>query len=152
MKSSTFRTTNKDQSMRNVEHIGIAVKDLGKADALFTLLFGRKPYKHESVEREGVTTSFYQVGNTKIELLEASRGESAIAKYLEKNREGMHHIAFDVEDIRAEMQRLKAAGFELLQEEPLPGADDKLVCFLHPKSTGGVLVELCMERKKDSSA
>jgi methylmalonyl-CoA/ethylmalonyl-CoA epimerase len=129
--------------MLRVEHIGIAVKNLAESDALFTKLFNIAPYKHEAVESEGVTTSFFQQGETKIELLEATNPNSAIAKFIEKKGEGIHHIAFEVADIYAEMERLKNEGFILLNETPKRGADNKLVCFLHPKSTNSVLVELC---------
>lgn len=132
--------------MVRIEHIGIAVKSLQEANALFQRLFG-EAYKQETVETEGVTTSFFRVGPNKVELLEATRTDSPIAKFIEKRGEGIHHIAFEVDDLEGEMIRLKAEGFELLNETPKPGADNKLVCFLHPKSTGGVLVELCMERK-----
>lgn len=131
--------------MLKVEHIGIAVRSLEASNALFTKLFGRAPYKEEAVASEGVITSFFQIGDTKIELLEASREESAIAKFIEKKGEGIHHIAYEVADIEAEMKRLAAEGFVLLNESPKPGADNKLVCFLHPKSTNGVLIELCQE-------
>lgn len=133
--------------LTNVEHIGIAVKDIVASNALFSKLLNVAPYKSESVESEGVQTSFYKVNETKIELLEASNPESAIAKFIEKKGEGIHHIAFEVDDIRAEMKRLEAEGFILLNTEPKLGADNKLVCFLHPKSSNGVLVELCQERK-----
>lgn len=129
-----------------IEHIGIAVKSLETSDDLFARLLGAENYKQESVEREGVTTSFYQTGDSKIELLEATNPESPVAGFIEKRGEGVHHIAFGVEDIRAEISRLKAAGFVFISEEPKPGADNKLVVFLHPKSTNGVLVELCQER------
>ena len=132
--------------MRKIEHIGIAVADLEKSNELFTRLLGKAHYKTESVEGEGVETSFFQVGETKVELLQASRPDSAIAKYLEKKSEGVHHIAFDVEDIHAEVKRLKAAGFEILNETPKQGADNKIVVFLHPRSTNGVLVELCQNQ------
>jgi methylmalonyl-CoA/ethylmalonyl-CoA epimerase len=128
---------------RHLEHIGIAVRDLSKANVLFERLLGVAPYKQEAVEREGVITSFFQTGQAKIELLEASREDSPIARFLDKRGEGIHHLAFEVEDIRAEMERLRAEGFQLLSEEPRPGADNKLVCFLHPRDTHGVLVELC---------
>lgn len=131
--------------MKKVEHIGIAVKSLAQANKLYASLFGQEHYKVEAVESEGVSTTFFQLGDTKIELLEASRADSPIAKFIEKRGEGIHHIAFEVEDIRAEMQRLQQEGFTLLNEQPKPGADNKLVCFLHPKGTGGVLVELCQE-------
>lgn len=132
--------------LTNVEHIGIAVKDLAASDALFTLLFNTPPYKHEEVPAEGVTTSFFQINQTKIELLEATRPDSPIARFLEKKGEGIHHIAFEVDDIVAEMERLKGEGFVLLNETPKSGADNKLVCFLHPKGTNGVLVELCQSQ------
>lgn len=131
--------------MKKIEHIGIAVKDLTTSNDLFAKLFGEPHYKTESVESEGVNTSFFQVGPNKIELLEASNPDSPIAKFLEKRGEGIHHIAYDVADIRAEMKRLEAEGFTLLNTEPKKGADNKLVCFLHPKTTNGVLIELCQE-------
>lgn len=129
-----------------IEHLGIAVKSLQDSDNLFQKLLSKQNYKHESVEREGVTTSFYNVGESKIELLEATNPESPIAKFIEKRGEGIHHIAFGVEDIYEEISRLKALGFIFISEEPKEGADDKLVVFLHPKSTNGVLVELCQEK------
>lgn len=132
--------------MRKIEHIGIAVKDLQKSNELFQKLLGKEHFKTEIVEGEGVETSFFKVGETKVELLQATRQDSPIAKYLEKKSEGIHHIAFDVEDIYAEMARLKAEGFEILNENPKEGADNKLVVFLHPRSTNGVLVELCQDR------
>ncbi|PRY87464.1 methylmalonyl-CoA epimerase [Mongoliibacter ruber] len=132
--------------MRKIEHLGIAVADLKKSNELFKRLLGKESYKEESVEGEGVKTSFFQVGETKIELLEATREDSPIAKFITKKSEGIHHIAFDVADIYAEVERLKKAGFEILNETPKEGADNKLVVFLHPKSTNGVLVELCQEK------
>jgi methylmalonyl-CoA/ethylmalonyl-CoA epimerase len=129
--------------LTNVEHIGIAVKDIVASNELFTKLFNIAPYKSESVESEGVTTSFFKVNATKIELLEATNADSAIAKFIEKKGEGIHHIAFEVDDILAEMKRLEAEGFTLLNQTPKRGADNKLVCFLHPKGTNGVLIELC---------
>ena len=129
-----------------IEHLGIAIKSLDTSDNLFSNLLGKSSYKQESVEREGVTTSFYQLGESKIELLEATNPESPIAKFIDKKGEGIHHIAFGVEDIRAEIERLKAEGFVFISEEPKDGADNKLVVFLHPKSTNGVLVELCQEK------
>jgi len=129
-----------------IEHLGIAIKSLENSDNLFTKLLGKSNYKQESVEREGVTTSFYQLGDSKIELLEATNPESPIAKFIDKKGEGIHHIAFGVEDIRKEVERLKAEGFIFISEEPKDGADNKLVVFLHPKSTNGVLVELCQEK------
>jgi methylmalonyl-CoA/ethylmalonyl-CoA epimerase len=134
-----------------IEHIGIAVKNLASAEALYTKLLGAEPYKREAVESEGVITSFFKTGPNKIELLESTRPDGPIAKAIEKRGEGIHHIAFEVADIRAEMARLKAEGFTLLSEEPKPGADNKLVCFIHPKSAGGVLVELCQERGQVAS-
>lgn len=131
--------------MIRIEHIGIAVKDLTNAEATYAKLFGTPSYKRETVESEGVITSFFQAGPNKIELLESTRPDGLIAKAIEKRGEGIHHIAFEVEDIRAEMTRLKAEGFRLLSEEPRPGADNKLVCFVHPKSANGVLVELTQE-------
>ncbi len=134
--------------MKKIEHIGIAVKDLSKSNDLYSKLLNSSPYKLEEVASEGVNTSFFQVGESKIELLEASKEDSPIAKFIEKKGEGIHHIAYDVEDIYAEMERLKKEGFQLLNEKPKYGADNKLVCFVHPKSAGGVLVELCQERKE----
>ncbi|MCB0792559.1 MAG: methylmalonyl-CoA epimerase [Flavobacteriales bacterium] len=131
--------------MIRVEHIGIAVSDLKKAEALYTALLGAAPYKREEVASEEVVTSFFQVGPNKIELLESTADDGPIARAIAKRGEGIHHIAFEVADIRAEMARLKAAGFTLLNEEPKRGADNKLVCFVHPKSANGVLVELCQE-------
>ena len=130
-----------------IEHLGIAVKSLGFSDDLFAKLLGKENYKHENVEREGVETSFFAVGESKIELLEAANPESPIAKFIEKKGEGIHHIAFGVEDIFSEIERLKAEGFQFIAEEPKDGADNKLVVFLHPKSTNGVLVELCQEKQ-----
>ncbi|MBW3469713.1 methylmalonyl-CoA epimerase [Arthrospiribacter ruber] len=132
--------------MRKIEHLGIAVADLEKSNALFKKLLGSAHYKEETVEGEGVKTSFFQIGETKIELLEATREDSPIAKFISKKSEGIHHIAFDVQDIYAEVERLKNEGFEILNETPKEGADNKLVVFLHPRSTNGVLVELCQER------
>jgi methylmalonyl-CoA/ethylmalonyl-CoA epimerase len=131
--------------MNKIEHIGIAVKDLEAANEVYTKLFGEPPYKTETVESENVSTSFFKVGESKIELLEATAPESAITKYIERKGEGIHHIAYAVDDIRAEMIRMKAEGFIVLNDEPKRGADNKLVCFLHPKTTNGVLVELCQE-------
>ena len=131
--------------MRKIEHIGIAVKSIEMSNELFKKLLGVGHYKMEEVVTEGVLTSFFQVGDSKIELLEATREDSPIAKFIEKKGEGIHHIAFDVVDIQAEMARLQAEGFTLLNAEPKRGADNKLVCFLHPKGTNGVLVELCQE-------
>ncbi len=131
--------------MLKVEHIGIAVQDLASANQLFAKLFNKAAYKIEEVESEGVNTSFFQLGETKIELLEATQEESPIAKFIKKRGEGIHHIAYEVENIEAEMSRLEKEGFTLLNKVPKQGADNKLVCFLHPKSTNGVLVELCQE-------
>lgn len=130
-----------------LEHIGIAVKSLGVSDDLFTRLLGKESYKKESVEREGVVTSFYGTGESKIELLEASNPESPISKFIDKKGEGIHHLAFGVENILEEIERLKKEGFQFISEEPKEGADNKLVVFLHPKSTNGVLVELCQEKQ-----
>jgi methylmalonyl-CoA/ethylmalonyl-CoA epimerase len=132
--------------MKKVEHIGIAVEDLKTASEVFDKLFGKNAYKDEVVDSEHVTTRFYQMGETKIELLESDYDESAISKFIAKKGGGMHHIAFDVEDIYKEIERLKAEGFIILNETPKEGADNKLVAFLHPKSTAGVLVELCQEK------
>lgn len=134
--------------MNKIEHIGIAVKNLKDANAIYTKIFNQTPYKTEEVAGEHVNTSFFKVGESKIELLEATNAESAIAKFIEKKGEGIHHIAFDVDDIYTEMERLKNEGFTILNENPKRGADNKLVCFVHPKSTNGVLIELCQEIKK----
>lgn len=131
--------------MNKIEHIGIAVSDIDRSNALFKDLFGESHYKIEEVASEGVKTSFFQVGPNKIELLQALNKDSPIAKFLEKKGEGIHHIAFAVDDIRSEMKRLETAGFKLLSQEPKKGADNKLVAFLHPKSSNGVLIELCQE-------
>ena len=133
--------------MLKIEHIGIAVKDLNNSNELFKKLFGQAHYKTEEVQSEGVNTSFFQIGENKIELLVATSPDSPIAKFIEKKGEGIHHIAFDVADIRAEMKRLEGEGFVLLNQEPKLGADNKLVCFLHPKGTNGVLIELCQENR-----
>jgi len=132
--------------MRKIEHIGIAVSDLEKSNELFARLLGNSHFKTELVEGEGVETSFFQIGDTKVELLQATRPDSPIAKFIDRKSEGVHHIAFDVEDIEVEVERLKAEGFEILNETPKLGADNKLVVFLHPRSTNGVLVELCQEK------
>lgn len=131
--------------MDKIEHIGIAVRDMESAMETYTALFGEEPYKQEVVESENVLTTFYQVGPNKIELLSATSEESAIHKYLEKNREGIHHIAFAVEDIHRSMKELAEKGFRILNKEPKRGADNKLICFIHPKSTNGVLIELCQD-------
>jgi methylmalonyl-CoA/ethylmalonyl-CoA epimerase len=134
--------------LEKIEHIGIAVKDLEKSEALFNALLNQTPYKREIVESESVQTVFYQSGPNKIELLQALAPESAIAKYIDKKGEGIHHIAFAVDDIVAELTRLKEAGFQLIHETPKEGADGKLIAFLHPKDTNGVLIELCMDKIK----
>lgn len=133
--------------MTKVEHIGIAVNSITDAGKIYELLLNTAIYKIEDVESEGVKTAFLQSGPNKIELLESASPNSPITKFIEKRGEGIHHIAFDVEDIEAEMARLKEAGFVLLNDKPKPGADNKLVCFVHPKSTNGVLIELCQEIK-----
>lgn len=131
--------------MKKIEHIGIAVKDLDKSNVLFAAIFGKPHYKVEEVESEGVKTSFFQVGSNKIELLEGTNENSPIAKFIDKKGEGVHHIAFAVDDILSEVIRLKKEGFIVLNETPKKGSDNKLVIFLHPKSTNGVLIELCQE-------
>lgn len=133
--------------MKKIEHIGIAVKDLETSNEVFAKLFGTAHYKTESVESEGVKTSFFMTGPNKIELLEATNPESPIAKFIEKKGEGIHHIAFAVDDIEAEIERLTEEGFTVLNQTPKKGADNKLVAFLHPKSTNGVLIELCQDIK-----
>ncbi len=133
--------------MLKIEHIGIAIKELSASVPLFEQLLNTPCYKTESVASEGVNTAFFQTGEAKIELLEASREDSPIAKFIVKKGEGIHHIAFEVENIEAELKRLSALGFELLNDTPKTGADNKLVCFLHPKTTNGVLIELCQEKK-----
>ena len=133
--------------MHKVEHIGIAVKELAISIPLFERLLNSQCYKTEPVETEKVNTAFFQKGETKIELLESTDACGIIAKFIEKKGEGLHHIAFEVDDIETEMERLKKEGFILLADKPKAGADNKLVCFLHPKSTNGLLVELCMEMK-----
>ena len=131
--------------MKKIEHIGIAVKDLEVSNKLFGSLFGEKHYKEEEVVSEGVKTSFFKSGPNKIELLQATSPDSPIAKFLEKKGEGIHHIAFAVDDIKSEIKRLQGEGFIVLNEIPKKGADNKLVAFLHPKTTNGVLIELCQE-------
>ena len=133
--------------MKKIEHIGIAVQDIEASKKVFSKIFGKESYKEETVESEGVFTSFFQVGENKIELVSATNLESPISRYLEKNREGMHHIAFDVEDIEKEMKRLQNEGIRTLNDKPKIGADNKLICFLHPKDTNGVLIELCQQIK-----
>ncbi len=134
--------------MNNIEHIGIAVKDLEEANKIYKAMLGSENYKTETVESEGVDTSFFKIGESKIELLAATRPDSPIAKFIEKRGEGVHHIAFNVTDINAEISRLKNEGFILLNDFPKDGADNKLVAFMHPKSANGVLVELCQEKPK----
>lgn len=134
--------------MPKIEHLGIAVKSLKKSIPLFEKLLDSLCYKTEMVESEMVNTAFFKTGDTKVELLEGIEKEGVIARFIEKKGEGLHHIAFEVPDILAEMERLKKEGFLLLNDKPKQGADNKLVCFLHPKSTNGVLIELCMERKQ----
>jgi methylmalonyl-CoA/ethylmalonyl-CoA epimerase len=133
--------------MRKIEHLGIAVKNIETSNLIFEKLLGVPSYKQEIVESEGVKTSFFKNGPNKIELLEATNPESPIAKFIEKKGEGIHHIAFDVEDIYAEIARLQAEGFTIINEVPKNGADNKLIVFLHPKTTNGILIELCQEIK-----
>ncbi len=132
--------------MKKIEHIGIAVKDITASNSLFEKLFNKKPYKQEEVESENVITSFFETGESKIELLQATNPDSAIAKFIEKKGEGIHHIAFEVDDIYAEIKRLQSEGFTMIHEAPKEGADNKLIAFLHPKSTNGVLVEICQDK------
>ena len=131
--------------MEKLEHIGIAVKNMDQSNALFAALLGQQHYKIEAVESEGVRTSFFQVGGVKIELLEATHQDSPIAKFIEKKGEGIHHLAFSVSDISESIQSYKKKGFDVISEVPKKGADNKMICFLHPKSTGNVLIELCQE-------
>jgi methylmalonyl-CoA/ethylmalonyl-CoA epimerase len=133
--------------MDKLEHIGIAVKNLGKSNQLFAKILGKEPYKTEDVPAEGVRTSFFDVGGIKIELLEATRADSPIAKFIESRGEGLHHLAFAVEPIEEKMKQFSDDGFRLLSEKPKPGADNKKIVFIHPKSTNNVLIELCEERK-----
>jgi|TARA_B110000240_G_scaffold32768_1_gene35460 methylmalonyl-CoA/ethylmalonyl-CoA epimerase len=133
--------------MRKIEHIGIAVSNIDASNKVFQKIFGKASYKSEKVESEGVVTSFFQIGENKIELVSATNTDSPISKYLSKNKESMHHIAFDVEDIEKEMYRLQKEGIRILNDKPKKGADNKLICFLHPKDTNGVLIELCQEIK-----
>lgn len=132
--------------MKKIEHLGIAVKDIEKSNELFAKLLNTEPYKQEEVKSENVITSFFKIGESKIELLQATSDESPIHKFIEKKGEGVHHIAYDVKDIYAEIERLKKEGFEMIHNEPKDGADNKLIAFLHPKSTNGVLIELCQEK------
>lgn len=133
--------------IQKIEHIGIAVKNINESNELFKKLFGKEHYKIEAVESEGVSTSFFMLGETKIELVAATSENSSIAKFIEKKGEGIHHIAYAVDNIEQEMERLKKEGFDLINQQPKDGADNKRICFLHPKSTNGVLVELCEEKK-----
>jgi len=132
--------------MKKLEHIGIAVRNLEESNKLFARLLGVEPYKIESVESEGVRTSFFSVGGLKIELLEATRPDSAIATFIEKRGEGLHHLAFDVDNAQTKIAELAAGGFKVLSEKPFPGADNKMVAFIHPKTANGVLVEICQEK------
>ena len=131
--------------IKKIEHIGIAVKNLVEANKIYQQLLGTPPYKMETVDSEGVNTSFFKTGESKVELLQATKDESAIAKFIAKKGEGIHHIAFAVEDIHKEIKRLKKEGYTIINESPKKGADNKLVCFIHPKNTKGVLIELCQE-------
>jgi methylmalonyl-CoA/ethylmalonyl-CoA epimerase len=147
LKPAFLHSNNRHQKMDKIEHIGIAVKDLEASCSLYEKLLGVAAYKKEEVLSEDVRTAFFQTGESKIELLASIGGNGPVAGFIEKRGEGIHHIAFAVDDIVAEMERLKAAGFILLNAEPKPGADNKLVCFVHPKGTAGVLVEICQEIK-----
>ena len=131
--------------IEKIEHIGIAVKNLDEANKIYEQLLGTPPYKMETVDNEGVNTSFFKTGESKVELLQATKDESAIAKFIAKKGEGIHHIAFAVKDIHKEIKRLKEDGYSIINESPKKGADNKLVCFVHPKNTKGVLIELCQE-------
>jgi methylmalonyl-CoA/ethylmalonyl-CoA epimerase len=133
--------------MKKLEHIGIAVKNLDKSNQLFARLLGSQPYKTETVTEEGVRTSFFEVSGVKIELLEAVRADSPVAKFIEKRGEGIHHLAFEVDDMKKEVAKLIEKDFHFINDEPRPGADNKMICFLHPKATNGVLIELCEEKK-----
>jgi len=137
-----------EMSVKKLEHIGIAVKDLAAAEALFTKLLGCEPYKRETVESEHVITSFFQVGDVKIELLAASNEQSTIANFIEKRGEGLHHLAFEVDDIKRSLTEKSQEGFQLIHQEPKDGADNKQIAFLHPQSTGGVLTEFCQDKDK----
>lgn len=138
--------------MEKLEHIGIAVKNMDAANKLFAQLLGREHYKVEEVASEGVRTSFFEIGGVKIELLEATNENSPIAKFIEKRGEGIHHLAFEVKDIRKRLDEYQQQGFQAINAEPKKGADNKMICFLHPKSTQGVLIELCEEIKTSSSS
>lgn len=131
--------------MKKIEHIGIAVKDLEASNRLFSKIFGKEIYKSELVDSEGVKTSFFKIGGSKIELVSSIQSDSPISRYLENNREGMHHIAFDVEDIYEEIERIEKEGIRVINKTPKKGADNKLICFLNPKDTNGVLIELCQD-------
>ena len=131
--------------IEKIEHIGIAVKNLDEANKIYEQLLGTPPYKMETVDSEGVNTSFFKTGESKVELLQATKDESAIAKFIAKKGEGIHHIAFAVKDIHKEITRLKEVGYTIINESPKKGADNKLVCFVHPKNTKGVLIEMCQE-------
>ena len=133
--------------MKKIEHIGIAVEDIAKAEKIFSTIFGKSAYKKEEVISESVKTTFFKIGESKIELVSATNSESPIAKYLAKNKQGMHHIAFTVEDIEKEMNRLKKEGIRFLNDSPKDGADNQLICFLHPKDTAGTLIELCQGKQ-----
>ncbi|HYF68823.1 MAG TPA: methylmalonyl-CoA epimerase [Ohtaekwangia sp.] len=133
--------------MEKLEHIGIAVKDINKANVLFGQLLGKTPYKTEVVDSEGVKTSFFEISGIKIELLEATHQDSPIARFIEKKGEGIHHLAFEVANIESSIEEYKSKGFDLINAEPKPGADNKMIAFLHPKSTQGVLIELCQEKE-----
>tara|TARA_B100001029_G_scaffold174585_1_gene174865 strand:- start:192 stop:593 length:402 start_codon:yes stop_codon:yes gene_type:complete len=133
--------------MKKLEHIGIAVSNLDEANKMYSALFNTEPYKTEKVDSEGVITSFFKCNNTKIELLQGVGKDNAITKFINKRGEGLHHLAFEVEDIRVEIKRLKKLGFQIIDDMPKRGADNKLICFLHPKSTKHVLIELCQEIK-----
>lgn len=137
--------------MEKLEHIGIAVKDMQQANTLFAALLGKAHYKVEEVASEGVRTAFFEVSGVKIELLEATRPDSPIAKFIEKRGEGIHHLAFEVADLEKSIEAYQAQGFEPINPQPKKGADNKRICFLHPKTTQGVLVELCQEIKDASS-
>ncbi len=133
--------------MKKIEHIGIAVCNLEKSNLIFKKILGEKHFKEEIVVKQGVKTSFFKIGNSKIELIAANNSNSTIQKYLSKNKEGMHHLALHVEDIYKEIDRIKKEGIRILNKEPELGADNKLICFLHPRDTNGVLIELCQERE-----
>ncbi len=132
--------------INKIEHLGIAVNDIEKANKIYEQLLGVAPYKQEAVESEAVVTSFFKVGDSKIELLASTNPEGPIAKFISKKGEGIHHIAFDVDDIQLELDRLEKEGFQLINKQPKAGADNKLIAFIHPKSTNGVLIELCQEK------